>query len=94
MIQAQIGHVSPAMMKTYSHIRRQALDEAAAVLEPTFEFAPPSAAGPDSPTEPAVQPAADEVTSQVTSQSGDLNEELRELLKEIGSSGWIRSHLR
>ena len=40
VIQAQIGHVSPAMMKTYSHIRRQALDEAAAVLEPTFEFTP------------------------------------------------------
>jgi len=38
VIQAQIGHVSPQMMKTYSHIRRMALDEAAAVLEPTFEF--------------------------------------------------------
>jgi hypothetical protein len=34
VIQAQVGHVSPAMMKTYSHIRRQALNEAAAALEP------------------------------------------------------------
>jgi integrase len=38
VIQAQIGHVSPQMMKTYSHVRRQALDQAAAVLEPTFDF--------------------------------------------------------
>jgi len=36
VIQAQMGHVSPAMMKTYSHVRQLALDEAAAALEPTF----------------------------------------------------------
>jgi hypothetical protein len=35
VIQAQVGHVSSEMMKTYSHIRRQALNEAAAALEPT-----------------------------------------------------------
>lgn len=35
-IMAQVGHVSPAMMKTYSHIRRQALNQAAAALEPDF----------------------------------------------------------
>ena len=34
VIQAQMGHVSPAMMKTYSHVRRLALDEAAKILEP------------------------------------------------------------
>ena len=34
MIQAQVGHVAPEMMKTYSHIRRQALNQAAAALEP------------------------------------------------------------
>src|SRR5204862_2451759 len=34
VIQAQIGHVSPQMMKTYSHVRRKALDEAAKILEP------------------------------------------------------------
>ena len=38
VIQAQMGHVSPAMMRTYSHIRRKALDEAAAVLEPSFKL--------------------------------------------------------
>src|SRR5262245_23552245 len=42
VIQAQIGHVSPQMMKTYSHIRRQALDQATAVLEPTFAFGGPT----------------------------------------------------
>jgi hypothetical protein len=31
-----MGHVSPAMMRTYSHIRRTALDEAAVALEPSF----------------------------------------------------------
>ena len=35
-IMAQVGHISPEMMKTYSHIRRQALNAAAAALEPTF----------------------------------------------------------
>jgi integrase len=34
VIQAQVGHVDALMMKTYSHIRRKALDEAAAALEP------------------------------------------------------------
>ena len=34
VIQAQVGHVDPQMMKTYSHIRRKALDGAAAALEP------------------------------------------------------------
>ncbi len=35
-IMAQVGHVSPQMMKTYSHVRRQALNAAAAALEPSF----------------------------------------------------------
>lgn len=34
VIQAQVGHVDPQMMKTYSHIRREALKNAALVLEP------------------------------------------------------------
>lgn len=34
VIQAQVGHVDPQMMKTYSHVRRRALDEAARALEP------------------------------------------------------------
>ena len=43
VIQAQVGHVAPEMMKTYSHIRRQALNQAADALEPT---APPTPAPP------------------------------------------------
>ena len=35
LVQAQVRHVAPEMMKTYSHIRRHALNEAAAALEPT-----------------------------------------------------------
>ena len=39
VIQAQVGHVAPQMMKTYSHVRRQALDQAAAALEPRLQTA-------------------------------------------------------
>src|SRR6185369_11780762 len=38
VIQVQMGHVSPQMMKTYSHIRREALDKAAVALEPSFHL--------------------------------------------------------
>jgi integrase len=38
-IMAQVGHISPQMMKTYSHIRRQALNQAAAALEPKYTTA-------------------------------------------------------
>ena len=34
----RVGHVSPQMMKTCSHVRRQAHDGAAAALAPTFDF--------------------------------------------------------
>jgi hypothetical protein len=33
---AQVGHVDPKMLKHYSHIRRQALNQAAAALQPNF----------------------------------------------------------
>lgn len=33
---AQVGHLSPEMLKTYSHIRRQALNAAAEALQPTY----------------------------------------------------------
>jgi integrase len=36
VIMAQVGHISPEMLKHYSHVRRQALNAAAAALEPTF----------------------------------------------------------
>ncbi|MGI9166958.1 MAG: tyrosine-type recombinase/integrase [Pyrinomonadaceae bacterium] len=35
-IMAQVGHISPQMLKTYNHVRRLALNAAAAALEPTF----------------------------------------------------------
>lgn len=44
-IMAQVGHVSPAMMKTYSHIRRQALNQAAAALQPNYSITPETHAG-------------------------------------------------
>jgi hypothetical protein len=88
VIQAQIGHVSPQMMKTYSHVRRLALDEAAAVLEPTFDFAP---SPPTTPEASAERQVAEEVMSHPASQSDDLDAELSEILKEVGSSGWIRT---
>ena len=44
VIQAQVGHVAPEMMKMYSHIRRLALNQAADALEPTASQAAPAAA--------------------------------------------------
>jgi integrase len=67
VIQAQLGHGSPAMMKTYSHIRRKALDEAAAALE-----------APDLrewERKPIPKP-----TSQFTSQSDPVDAEIEEIL--------------
>lgn len=43
VIQAQVGHVAPQMMKTYSHVRRLALDQAAAALEPASPLSKPVA---------------------------------------------------
>ncbi len=40
VIMAQVGHISAQMLKTYSHVRRQALNAAAAALEPTFQKPP------------------------------------------------------
>jgi integrase len=39
VIMAQVGHVDPEMVKRYSHIRRQALNQAAAALQPSFQTA-------------------------------------------------------
>ena len=75
------------MMKTYSHIRRMALDEAAAVLEPTFEFK--KATPPDAAIEAGAPD--DTAMSQSTSQSDDLPSDIAEILEESGSSGWTRT---
>jgi hypothetical protein len=88
VIQAQVGHVAPEMMKTYSHIRRQALNAAAAALEPPK---PPTPATPptESPNSETPQPAA--VMSQSTSQSASSAGRVLKFARKIGSSGWIRT---
>ena len=78
VIQAQVGHVAPEMMKTYSHIRREALNQAAAALEPTTTTAPLKerrAKPPASPKKTAAvaqtRARAKRVMSQSMSQSPD-----------------------
>jgi hypothetical protein len=70
VIQAQVGHVAPEMMKTYSHIRREALNTAAAALEPSSQ-APAAPTPPPASATTAVETQATEsgVMSQSTSQS-------------------------
>ena len=103
VIQAQMGHVSPAMMRSYSHIRRKALDEAAAALEPSFTLVfPPDPRGPkpalyvekineDKAKKPTPHEACDSVMSHFTSQWDDLKKEIRKNSKGFGSSGWTRT---
>jgi len=83
VIQAQMGHVSPAMMKTYSHIRRQALDETARVLEPSFSIG--RVPGTDESAD------AEQATAQSTAQAEVETKEIAEIVNEFGSSGWIRT---
>ena len=71
VIQAQLGHVSPAMMKTYSHVRRQALDSAAAALQPPYRETQSAASAPcEVPTT---------ATSQSTSHQGLSESELADI---------------
>jgi hypothetical protein len=64
VIRAQFGHVSPAMMAVYSHVRRKALDEAASALEPE------AAADTVPPVSPPRAKRSRRVMSHVTSQQG------------------------
>jgi integrase len=79
VIRAQFGHVSPAMMAVYSHVRRKALDEAAKALEP------------DTTTTPAnseLEKTADQdrrVASHVTSQQPPRRDNVIEFPKESGA---------
>ena len=87
MIQAQVGHVAPEMMKTYSHIRRQALNQAAAALEPLQS----QGSTPSDTTGKAGQarrPAKRVITVHVTI---DAQAQTIAQPSEIGSSGWIRT---
>ena len=85
VIQAQVGHVAPEMMKTYSHIRRQALSQAADALEP-------NAPVPAAQSTPRTHRAR--VMSQSTSQSGRPTGRVLRFVREVGSSGWIRAESR
>lgn len=83
VIQAQVGHVAPEMMKTYSHIRRQALNQAADALEPSAPTPAPS------PTEPRPT-RRPRVMSHGTSQKARARGRVLNFPREIGSSGWTR----
>jgi len=67
-----------------SHVRRKALDAAAAVLEPVVT-------DEKEVEESAEEVSPDAVTSQVTSQSADVTEETVDFPKEIGSPHWTIS---
>jgi integrase len=84
VIQAQVGHVAPEMMKTYSHIRRQALNEAAAALEPK-----PSQPTPRTPASTDIDRG---VTSQTTSQNDVSVGRVLQFVRKVGSSGRIRTY--
>lgn len=91
VIRAQFGHVSPAMMAVYSHVRRKALDEAAQALEPDGASTP-SPAGDEidvgmlnAVVDDAVESG---VTSQVTSQRAPERRNVLEFPKKSGSPRW------
>ncbi|HEY3159571.1 MAG TPA: site-specific integrase [Vicinamibacterales bacterium] len=89
VIQAQVGHVAPEMMKTYSHIRRQALNQAADALEPNATTQP-STPAPDVVAEKRQTPR-EGVMSHSTSQTARGRGRVLRFSKEVGSSGWIRT---
>ena len=75
-------------MRTYSHIRRKALDEAAAALEPSFKLkfprhprTPKRALYVDKAKKPTSHETCDRVMSQFTSRWDDLKKEIRENAK-------------
>jgi integrase len=88
VIQAQVGHVAPEMMKTYSHIRRQALNQAADALEPN---APASTAPPTKAAAATVPTPAKRVMSHGTSQNAAGRGRVVKFDRKVGSSGWIRT---
>ena len=88
VIQAQVGHVAPEMMKTYSHIRRQALNQAAEALEPTASSQQPT---PTPKPAVAAQPRRERVMSHRTSQTARGRGKILRFAKGFGSSGWTRT---
>jgi hypothetical protein len=88
------------MMKTYSHIRREALNQAAAALEPTATTAPAppkerrakTFASPRKTVAVAkTRVRAKKVMSQSMSQFADRGGRVLDFAQKIGSSGWIRT---
>ena len=65
VIRAQFGHVSPAMMAVYSHVRRKALDDAAKALEPDATRPQPGAPK-SAPDDEGVTSHCDVTTGAVT----------------------------
>jgi hypothetical protein len=82
VIQAQVGHVAPQMMKTYSHIRREALNQAAAALEP-------SASGSTTAAPPAQPLAADASTPRVMSQPMAQNGDPKGSRDRFSEENWL-----
>jgi integrase-like protein len=78
VIQAQVGHVAPEMMKTSSHIRRQALNQAAEALEPNTSASPVPP-----PTKAPVPMRAKRVMSHSTSQNADGRGRVVKFAKEL-----------
>jgi len=88
VIQAQVGHVAPEMMKVYSHIRRQALNQEAAALKATTTTTP---APPEKPAAVAAPRLAKRVMSQSTSQSADRGGRVLKFAQKNGSPHWTIS---
>jgi len=86
VIRAQFGHVSPAMMGVYSHVRRKALDEAALALEPEGPSAAPQGPPPPKDTVPRRR-----VTSHVTSRLPSTRGNLLAFPKEFGAPSTTRT---
>jgi hypothetical protein len=89
VIQAQVGHVAPEMMKTYSHIRRQSLNEAAAALEPSQPV--PTSPQELMPNRPMTVATKTAVMSQPTSQKRDSRGRVLNFPRENGSPHWTIS---
>jgi len=66
VIRAQFGHVSPAMMAVYSHVRRKALHDAAKALEPDATRPQPGAPKKSAPDDEGVTSHCDVTTGAVT----------------------------
>jgi Phage integrase family len=85
VIRAQFGHVSPAMMAVYSHVRRKALNDAASALEPE--------AAPDTvpPSSPRRAKRSRRVMSHVTSQQGLPRSNVIDFPKDFGAPSKTRT---